>query len=62
MSKAQWENMEEPQKKDLMARQLWAKGNMKAYQKEMQMKQLEEIKQTNPAKYRKIMAYLKKNQ
>lgn len=54
--------MEEPQKKDLMARQLWAKGNMKAYQKEMQMKQLEEIKQTNPAKYRKIMAYLKKNQ
>ena len=34
---------------------------MAAYREEMQQRQLEEIKQTNPAKYRKIMAYLKKN-
>lgn len=46
----------------MLGRRLWEKRRMAEYMEEMKMKQLEEIKATNPAKYRKIMAYLKKNQ
>ena len=54
--------MPEMQKDELLRRKLWVKGNMAAYREEMQQQQLEIIRQTNPAKYRKIMAYLKKTQ
>ena len=44
-----------------LSRKLWAKNNLQNYYEEQKQRQLQEIKQTNPAKYRKIMAYLKKN-
>lgn len=53
--------MPEPEKENFLKRRLWVRKNMDAYKEEMRARQLEELKLSNPAKYRKIMAYLKKN-